>query len=182
MGKTFRLLAGCALATTWAEAVAHRLRREYAATGTFNGPTVGLLYSAYVVEGAAFVAAARSRRPPLPLPGRASRVAGSALAVLGGWGAVGGMRRFGSAAQVSGTEPGALVTDGPYRFTRNPQYLGLVACLAGVSMATRSGPAAMLTAVAWSTLDRWIPSEEAHLVGVFGSAYTDYAGRVPRWA
>ena len=86
---------------------------------------------------------------------------------------------------VSPLSPGnatTLVTDGVFGITRNPMYVGmLLLLLAFVSwLGTLSG---LVMVVAFFLLiDRaQIPAEERSLLANFGSAYRDYAERVPRW-
>jgi protein-S-isoprenylcysteine O-methyltransferase Ste14 len=168
-------------AVAYATVVERRMEHEYAERDTLTPPTVALLYSAYAATGVAFIAAARRRMWPLPLPRRPARIAGVALAASGGAISALGASRFGSAAQISGIEPGGLATGGLYRVTRNPQYLGLTGLLAGAAIATRSGLAAALTAATWAVFNRWIPNEERHLNRVFGEEYRTYTTRVRRW-
>jgi protein-S-isoprenylcysteine O-methyltransferase Ste14 len=80
-----------------------------------------------------------------------------------------------------GVEPRTLVTGGLYRRSRNSQYLGLVAVLGGLAVASRSGLAAGFTAAAWAGFNSWIPSEERHLERIFGVQYRTHAARIPRW-
>ena len=76
----------------------------------------------------------------------------------------------------------SLVVDGPYRFTRNPMYLGMAGAYAGAALA--SGllwPLLFLPAVL-GIVDRLIiPREERHLRELFGEDYERYAERVRRW-
>ena len=79
-------------------------------------------------------------------------------------------------------KPKVLVTDGPFRFSRHPMYLGFVSLLLGVAMLLGSlsafvGPVAMFITLA--TL--FIPFEERACQAVFGDLYTDYKRRVRRW-
>ena len=76
----------------------------------------------------------------------------------------------------------ALVTTGPYRFTRNPMYLGMV-CLYvafafgfGVIWALAFLPGVVVI------VDRFvIAREEPYLERKFGQIYRDYKARVRRW-
>lgn len=80
-------------------------------------------------------------------------------------------------------EPNALVTEGPYRWSRNPMYAGLA--LATLGLALLVGSAMMLLAPALFVLamDCWvIPWEERTLEAAFGEAYRAYRARVRRWA
>jgi protein-S-isoprenylcysteine O-methyltransferase Ste14 len=75
-----------------------------------------------------------------------------------------------------------VVTTGPYRLTRNPMYVGLIAlCL---SAALLSGvPLNAWTAVALAIWlhRRFVLPEEAYLLRERGEDYAAYARRVPRW-
>lgn len=75
-----------------------------------------------------------------------------------------------------------LVTDGLYRVTRNPMYLGLVLMLAGAAIGVGTVPFYAATIVYFLIVDRvFCRYEEAKLAARFGSHYTDYAQRVRRW-
>jgi protein-S-isoprenylcysteine O-methyltransferase Ste14 len=75
-----------------------------------------------------------------------------------------------------------LVTHGPYRFTRNPMYLGLVVFTLGLALAVGSLPMFAVPALLFLTVDRvHIPFEEAKMRRQFGAAFDDYTARVRRW-
>lgn len=79
-------------------------------------------------------------------------------------------------------ESSTLMTDGLYRYTRNPIYVSMVVVLIGF-------------AIAWGSLSPWlvpplfvailtrrvIRFEEAMLTETFGEAYLAYCSRVRRW-
>ena len=76
----------------------------------------------------------------------------------------------------------ALVQGGPYRFTRNPMYLGMACVLLG-ACAWLANPLALLAVfvfVGYITRFQIMPEERA-LLGKFGGAYADYLRRVRRW-
>jgi len=76
----------------------------------------------------------------------------------------------------------ALVTGGPYRFSRNPLYISLALMHAGVSIWARSVWALVMLVPALILVDRFvIRREERHLQEVFGGAYRDYRRRTRRW-
>jgi protein-S-isoprenylcysteine O-methyltransferase Ste14 len=83
------------------------------------------------------------------------------------------------------TEPGettSLVTDGVYRVSRNPVYLGMLVALIGWSVVLASLPALALTALFVVYLDRFqIRPEEHALSAIMGAEYREYASRVRRW-
>lgn len=75
-----------------------------------------------------------------------------------------------------------LVTDGPYRWSRNPMYLGMALLHAGLAVAFAVIWALILLPLAVLAVDRHaIAREEPYLEHRFGDAYRDYRGRVRRW-
>ena len=94
------------------------------------------------------------------------------------------MRRFKSA----GTTPipwrpsTALVTDGPYRFTRNPMYVGMAFLFLGLAFALGALVALVFLPLVILIIDRVvIAREEPYLERRFGAEYADYKSRVRRW-
>jgi len=78
--------------------------------------------------------------------------------------------------------PSALVTEGVFRYTRNPMYVGLAAVLLGVAVALGSlTPFLVPPLFAMLVARRFISHEERALVEQFGEAYVAYARRVRRW-
>jgi protein-S-isoprenylcysteine O-methyltransferase Ste14 len=74
-------------------------------------------------------------------------------------------------------EKGREVTmSGPYRFTKHPLYVGSGVMALGVTLAARSIPLAVVTAVYMeATIAAAVGTEEAHLRQKFGAAYDRYA-------
>src|SRR5215831_16196750 len=75
-----------------------------------------------------------------------------------------------------------IVDAGPYRFTRNPIYLGMVLGLIGLAIALNS-LWLLLTLVPFAVVIRYgvIAREEAYLERKFGDVYRRYRARVRRW-
>lgn len=76
----------------------------------------------------------------------------------------------------------AFVARGPYRFTRNPMYLGMALGVLALAAAFNSLGALLLFAplvalVQWGVIAR----EERYMAGRFGQPYLDYRARVRRW-
>jgi len=79
--------------------------------------------------------------------------------------------------------PTTTVVDfGPYRFTRNPIYLGMVLGLIGLAIAFNS-LWLLLTLVPFALVIRYgvVAREEAYLEHKFGEVYRRYRARVRRW-
>ena len=76
----------------------------------------------------------------------------------------------------------ALVTDGMYRFTRNPIYLGFLLMLIGLPLNGGSYWGILLAPVFVMSMNRLvIEREEAYLETKFKDQYTGYKSRVRRW-
>ena len=76
----------------------------------------------------------------------------------------------------------AIVMHGPYRFTRNPMYVSLVALYIGVTLFVNSlWPLVLLPMVVMLVQRLVIIREEAYLEAKFGEEYRAYKTRVRRW-
>ncbi len=76
----------------------------------------------------------------------------------------------------------ALVSTGPFRFTRNPMYLGLALGYSGVAILTQAWWAFVLLPLVLVVIQRTvIEREERYLERKFGSDYLRYRQRVRRW-
>ncbi|MDF7775011.1 isoprenylcysteine carboxylmethyltransferase family protein [Sphingomonas sp. AOB5] len=95
--------------------------------------------------------------------------------------ALGLFRRAGTRAE-PWRESSAIVTDGVYRWTRNPMYLGMALTYAGIALLCDSLIAlALLVPVIFVIQRQVIEREEAYLIARFGEPYRDYMARVRRW-
>ena len=75
-----------------------------------------------------------------------------------------------------------LVVAGPFRFTRNPMYLGIVAMLVGVALALgTTAPWLAAVALALTLQLRFIRHEERALAASLGEPYERYRRSVRRW-
>lgn len=76
----------------------------------------------------------------------------------------------------------ALVTSGPYRFSRNPMYIGMVISLCGLAMVMSVMTPWIVPPLLIILLDRlFVQREEKQLREKFGRTYTDYCAQVRRW-
>lgn len=76
----------------------------------------------------------------------------------------------------------ALVTSGPFRFTRNPMYVALTAAFVGICLVSNAvWPLVFLALPLLYLRTITIPREERLLAEAFGSEYEAYASRVRRW-
>ena len=79
--------------------------------------------------------------------------------------------------------PQRLVTRGPYRYIRNPMYLGATLALVGAALVYRSPLLAAYAALFLVACHLFVLLyEEPALRRRFGRAYDEYRRRVPRWS
>lgn len=101
-------------------------------------------------------------------------VAGVALCVVG-------VVAFRSLPKMLCLKPGRLTEVGPYRWSRNPQYVGLFLFLLGFALNDWSlwCLAALVVVVIYIHL--LVLIEEEHLRRVFGAQYEEFCRRTPRY-
>lgn len=79
-------------------------------------------------------------------------------------------------------EPTTLVTAGPFRYSRNPMYVGMLMIMVGIAMLLGSlTPFLVPPVFAWVLSVRFIGMEEAKMERIFGDEYREYGRRVRRW-
>jgi protein-S-isoprenylcysteine O-methyltransferase Ste14 len=81
--------------------------------------------------------------------------------------------------------PDYFLTTGPYRFARNPMYIGEALIWAGWTILFGSA-ALLLLLIACAALSKWLTRvvvmrEERDLEKRFGAEYREYLQKVPRW-
>jgi protein-S-isoprenylcysteine O-methyltransferase Ste14/pimeloyl-ACP methyl ester carboxylesterase len=78
--------------------------------------------------------------------------------------------------------PRNLVSSGPYRFSRNPMYVGVSLILLGWAMAFRSSALVLYALIVMAAFHlRVLLNEEPYLARTHGRRWDDYVARVPRW-
>ncbi|MGD9502537.1 MAG: isoprenylcysteine carboxylmethyltransferase family protein [Methyloceanibacter sp.] len=90
--------------------------------------------------------------------------------------------RLAGTSVVPGEPSTALVIAGPYRFTRNPIYIGFTLAYFGFAIVLTSMWVLLLLIPVLVILQRGVVlPEEAYLERKFGDAYRKYQAAVPRW-
>jgi protein-S-isoprenylcysteine O-methyltransferase Ste14 len=77
--------------------------------------------------------------------------------------------------------PAALLTSGPYAFSRNPIYLADAMILTGLVLRWDAGALPLVAAFVVLISQRFIRSEEALCRAAFGAGWTAWAARTRRW-
>ena len=123
-------------------------------------------------------------RPALGLPARLVVFIAALLAMLGITVLVWAVRTFRRARTgIYPTQPASqIVSSGPYRFSRNPMYVGMSLLYVALALWTHALWALpLLPFVLWGLWRIVIRREERYLAAAFGIAYTEYTRRVRRW-
>ena len=99
---------------------------------------------------------------------------------IGAW-AVGGFKRLGR-NPAPWLPSSALILEGPYRFTRNPMYVGMTALALGIGAALNNGWIVALAPVALAIVHfTAVLPEERYLEETFGEGYVELKRRVRRY-
>jgi protein-S-isoprenylcysteine O-methyltransferase Ste14 len=77
--------------------------------------------------------------------------------------------------------PDCVVATGPYRYTRNPMYLGHLIFMTGLAVTFWSWFALILLAARAAWFHRRVLRDEQRLEARFGADYAAYRRRVKRW-
>ena len=121
---------------------------------------------------------------PLALAGQPARMAGIVLVVAfllwNGWTL--SVMASHRTSILPGGATNVVLQSGPFRVSRNPLYVGLIALDAGLALLAGSFWALLFVPVGIAAL-HWgaIRPEERYLAGKFGAEYEAYRARVRRW-
>ena len=89
--------------------------------------------------------------------------------------------RLGGGGPGISVPPDRIVERGPYRWVRNPMYLGHLVFFLGLAVTLGSWIAAAVFAFHAVWFDRRVREDEARLRERFGPEYEGYCARVKRW-
>ena len=134
---------------------------------------MGFLLDRYIIALRISGAAARE----LALAGVVLMIAGAGLAI---WGVLTFRRAHTTIMPFRAAS--TMVRAGPYRFTRNPMYVGMTLGYVGLSLVFNSiWPLLILPLVLVAMVRLVITREEAYLEAVFGDEYRAFRRDVRRW-
>lgn len=89
--------------------------------------------------------------------------------------------RFGGGGPGIDVPPDRILDIGPYRYVRNPMYLGHLIFMLGLAITFQSWLALVLLAFHIVWFNERVKEDETHLEEIFGAAYVAYKARVKRW-
>ena len=89
--------------------------------------------------------------------------------------------RLGGGGPGIAVPPERIVERGPYKWLRNPMYLGHLVFFAGLALTLGSWIGAAVLAFHAIWFDRRVREDEARLAELFGDSYREYCARVKRW-
>ncbi len=109
---------------------------------------------------------------------------GVALMVVGGYIPAWGVQTFKKAETnlMPYNDPDSMVTGGPFRFSRNPMYLGMLILLIGVAIILGTKSSLIVPPIFFAIINWYhIPFEESRMAAHFGDGFEEYKSRVRRW-
>ncbi len=150
-----------------------------------SGPGIRIPPPAIYVAALAIGFVLNDLWPMSPLSGSSRYVIGSVLILVSGLIILPVLRRF----RREGTPffdlrkpASALITEGPYRFSRNPSYVTLTLLYLGIGILVNNGWILILVAPVFLVIDLWVVRrEERHLEAKFGEEFLRYKAAVRRW-
>lgn len=144
-------------------------------------------WSPVVYLAAVLLALAFNRITPLRVDGNWTiwlESLGTVIAAAGLWLVLWGYAKLirHRTALLSSSPTTHLVTSGPYRFTRNPVYLGYTLAMLGTGLLLANVWMAIIAALTAVVTHSWIiRSEEKHLLARFGFEFECYCRRTRAW-
>ena len=162
--------------------VIYLVRRDFRSKERLSIPTVGLVWVLYLLHAGLTGYAAWYGLVSIPIPPVVTGIVGALIMAVGLFLAVVAIREFRTVSRMSGRDENELVTTGVYRWSRNPQNVGWLLALLGMSIIGRSLLAIGLVGLFASLLHGYLVAvEDPHLGRVFGASYRRYRSQTPRY-
>lgn len=172
---------GLALLAALGVICGRRLGAEYR---TRLGPglqTVALVWAFYGVHFSLVVLAAVESRWHFSLPEPLALAGGLLSSGIGAIVYVLAVAEFRSLKRLSGLDSSRLVTEGIYRWSRNPQVVGWALVVGGLALVRQSGMVLLLAVLFWVSFRLYLPLEEELLGRIFGDSYDRYRRSAHRY-
>lgn len=147
-------------------------------------PSIAFLPPAAPILSIALAAGLEAIWAPEFLSGTTLRAIGAALLGFTAVITFLAIRKFAAAStHVDPRKPALVIVEGgPYRFTRNPMYLGMVTMVLGTGLAFHLEWAILFAPIVWAALHYGVVlREEAYLLEKFGAPYQHFMARTRRW-
>ena len=144
-------------------------------------PVMTALLMAMLMRSLARHTAALSIRPDLRMGLSVSVIASGVMIAMAGVYSFRSARTTVNPYRINASSE--LVTDGVYRHTRNPMYVGMLLCLLGWGVYLANAFALLLAPllfVPYTNRFQILPEERA-LKDAYGERFTEYCRRVRRW-
>lgn len=175
-------IIGWGLLFMLAAVLAKRLPRDYRSRGRPSITTLGIVWAFSGVHFTLLVLAAIRSTWHFTLPAPLVLGGGILLTTVGSAICLGAVYAYrGSFMRLNGLDTTRLVTEGIYRWSRNPQAVGWTVVLLGVGLIRESGMVLLLAVFLWLATRLYLPVEEELLQRLYGDAYQQYRRRTHRY-
>lgn len=175
------LIAAAAVSLAASVPIVARVKAEYEGDGVLSDATVVAVWVLYVAIGGVTILAAALGIWRIDLPAVLSVGGGVAALAVGLVLEVWGLASMASIRRMSGLQPDHLIAHGAFRYSRNPQNVGIAIFMVGVALLGESALALLATAGFWVIFRVYVGFEEAHLSRTFGTEYDRYRNHTPRF-
>lgn len=173
-------IPGLALLLVLGAVVGKRLTQEYRNRRDASITTVTFIWALSGIHFGLVVVAAAWSTWHFSIPAPLSLGGGVVLVSVGAVICAAAAYTFRSVKRLNFLEHSRLVTEGIYRWSRNPQLVGWTLVLVGLGLLRGSGMVLLLAGLFWVSYRLHLPTEEEHLRRVFGDAYEAYQRRTHR--
>jgi len=173
-------ILGLALMFVLGAVIGRRLGPEYRSRLRPSMQTVAATMAFYWIHFGLVVLAAVKSTWHFSLPTPVAVGGGIALIAAGAAVYLSATYVFGFKRQM-GLDTTRLVTEGIYRWSRNPIFVGWALVLVGIGLVCESGMVLLLTLVFWVSYRLSLPLEEELLGRFYGEAYETYRRHTHRY-
>jgi protein-S-isoprenylcysteine O-methyltransferase Ste14 len=122
------------------------VRSEYDSQRTLSPATAVWVWMLYLAHVSLTIWSSWISLWQIPINAILALISGLVLLMTGATVCIAGLLAFRSFSRVSGMEANRLITHGIYRWSRNPQNIGLGVALVGIALIGRSGFGLLLAA------------------------------------